>query len=563
MNSAFLKRKIFSIILLNLLLFALPALPTMLFILRPGLLEPSESKIVSAAATMAETGNYFEPVVNGQKDFSSPPLTYWLTSAGISLFGKNEFAARYFLTFAIGVAALSVYHIANIFFGMQTALLSWAVLLSSLLFQMFFSVISFDAYEAAIQAFTALTFFHWMYKPAPFKKYVFWTMLGIGVLNTGLISLLPAAIIVSVALYTGEKKRVSGLIFSFKGLAIFLAVTLPWYMVAFLSHRAMPDMAFSVLKLLADSNTGPFNRFFHSFFVLFAGLFPWSLFILYTVKKRYKELRYNPSTTYLFSWAFVPLVFYTLAAQKNLFSILPAFAPLSILIAREVKELFFRSSPSSKTNRRQAALAILITTTVCGITSIIIGYKNLAVSRIMSTTALYSGIFWLFGATVIFAALMLSLYKTILLVTSLLVPGFLLFLLPAALKPSSSTELLYYPNQKELVQKMNLAVSPLQPVVAVNGTINSWPFYSDRPLKYYSDKIETLPESLDENIEYINFDQLNELLKNPVLIVLPEGEKADFLKRFDLAVEEYTSVNGWSIFAARHKLASRQNSLGF
>lgn len=65
-----------------------------------------------AAVEMLETGNWLVPYFNGEVFAHKPPLTYWLMAAAISIFGENEFGARFiaapsmmvsmFLTFLIG-----------------------------------------------------------------------------------------------------------------------------------------------------------------------------------------------------------------------------------------------------------------------------------------------------------------------------------------------------------------------------------------------------------------------------------------------------------------------------
>ncbi len=60
-----------------------------------GLTDRDEGSNAEAAREMLETGDWISPTLNYEPRFAKPAFTYWLISGSYSLFGINEFAARF------------------------------------------------------------------------------------------------------------------------------------------------------------------------------------------------------------------------------------------------------------------------------------------------------------------------------------------------------------------------------------------------------------------------------------------------------------------------------------
>ena len=59
------------------------------------LIKPDEGRYAEISREMAVSGDWVTPRLNGIKYFEKPPLLYWLNAASFSIFGQNEFAARF------------------------------------------------------------------------------------------------------------------------------------------------------------------------------------------------------------------------------------------------------------------------------------------------------------------------------------------------------------------------------------------------------------------------------------------------------------------------------------
>ncbi|MBE9117993.1 glycosyltransferase family 39 protein [Lusitaniella coriacea LEGE 07157] len=71
-----------------------------------GLVDETEPLFAEAARQMVVTGDWITPYFNGETRFDKPPLVYWLMAVGYQIFGTNEWAVR--LPSALGAIALTL-----------------------------------------------------------------------------------------------------------------------------------------------------------------------------------------------------------------------------------------------------------------------------------------------------------------------------------------------------------------------------------------------------------------------------------------------------------------------
>ena len=60
-----------------------------------GMIGPDEPRYAAIAREMFLTRNFITPRLHGMPWFEKPPLLYWVSAAGDSLFGINEAGARF------------------------------------------------------------------------------------------------------------------------------------------------------------------------------------------------------------------------------------------------------------------------------------------------------------------------------------------------------------------------------------------------------------------------------------------------------------------------------------
>jgi len=100
----------------------------------PGpLWDEDEPRFAEIARTMVETGDWIVPTFNGTLAVDKPVLMHWCMAASMSLFGINEFAARFPSMLAALVTALAVLRFGTRFFDPAIGVIAALAWLGSLL----------------------------------------------------------------------------------------------------------------------------------------------------------------------------------------------------------------------------------------------------------------------------------------------------------------------------------------------------------------------------------------------------------------------------------------------
>ena len=74
------------------------------------LIDRDEPRFAEATREMMERHDYVVPYFNAAYRFDKPPLTYWAQAASYSVFGANDFAARFPSAVAAALAAVVLFH---------------------------------------------------------------------------------------------------------------------------------------------------------------------------------------------------------------------------------------------------------------------------------------------------------------------------------------------------------------------------------------------------------------------------------------------------------------------
>lgn len=325
---------------------------------------PDEPRYAEVAREMRVTGDWITPRLGGIKWFEKPALTYWLLAAGYSLFGENEFGARF------GVAAASTFGALLLFFFGRRArsarfgYLSAAALVTCGLWPGFARGVTCDLPLTVAIEIALLSFFLWESKEsgagADRLWYVFCFALGLATLAKGLVGVvLPLMIIAPYLILTGAWRsplRPRLLIF---GALIFLATAAVWYapVIARNGREFIDDffIGHHFQRYLSNKYRHP-QPFYFFPLVAVAGSFPWSFYLLSSVAKtlvcawrgrtEVGKTKVFPTTKVftsdrlrLFSvlWVAAPLVFFSFSWSKLPGYILPIFPAVALIVGRELE----------------------------------------------------------------------------------------------------------------------------------------------------------------------------------------------------------------------------------
>ncbi len=78
-------------------------------IFSPGLLDDVDSVYIEIAREMLHRHDFVTPTIDGIRFFDKPPLMYWLAAASHAPPGRNDWAARLPLSFAVLALFLAIY----------------------------------------------------------------------------------------------------------------------------------------------------------------------------------------------------------------------------------------------------------------------------------------------------------------------------------------------------------------------------------------------------------------------------------------------------------------------
>ncbi len=315
-----------------------------------GLVGPDEPRYAAVARAMAESGDWVTPRLNGQPWFEKPALYYWGAAIAFRAFGVNEFAARLPSALAAALAALTLGWAAWRFYGVAAAR---AVLL---VFPTCVGVFGFARAATPDMLFTAaltvamVAAFSTIGRGGPghgplrtrIAAGVFGIFLGMATLAKG-----PAAIVLaggSTGLWAVTTRRWRDALSPTHPLSIvfFCLTALPWYV---LCAARNPDFVSTFLfahnieryLTLLFRHEQPF-WFFGP--VLLLGLLPWTVLLVAVARDAARvigEKRWVNSPGLFFAcWAVFPVVFFSFSKSKLPGYVLPAVAPLALLLARSV-----------------------------------------------------------------------------------------------------------------------------------------------------------------------------------------------------------------------------------
>jgi 4-amino-4-deoxy-L-arabinose transferase-like glycosyltransferase len=328
-----------------------------------GLLGPDEPRYAQVAREMLARHNWITPYLYGHAWLEKPILLYWGEMLSYLLYGVSDWAAR--VPSAVAAAVM----VCGTFWAVRriryTARLDAALMVaSSALVLGFARAAATDMLLAAPYALGLLAWFVWYQAPEENRR---WLLAAYFFNAVATLAKGPVAIVLdstTLILFCALRRdwRSLGRSLNLWGVAIFLAVAAPWYLLV----QAQTPEFFRIFFLqhnLARFGTNLYRHrqpFWYYLPVALAASVPWTVWVLHgvtdavkalpkpeesrssqvssaTLREPFDELRAGsgqPSfdfERFLLVWAMVPIVFFSLSHSKLPGYILPAIPALLIL----------------------------------------------------------------------------------------------------------------------------------------------------------------------------------------------------------------------------------------
>lgn len=332
---------------------------------RSALWDRDEPRFAQATREMLKTGDFVVPHFNGEIRYDKPVLIYWLMGASYSLFGVNEFAARFISALAGTAAVITLYFIALSLFDHLVALFSAVILALSM--QMFVAA-KFAITDATLLFFILISFLSYL-RLYEGKRKLLWSLilyaaLALQALTKGPVG--PAVFILTILGFSLFSKNLRPIrtLGSVWGILLFLIILTPWLVLvqkATGGKFLAGSLGRHVLERSLSPREGHSGLFFYYLLILIPLFFPWITFLpsaIYSTCK--KSIKHKP-VIFLLSWIALPFVMFSVIRTKLPHYILPIYPALSIIVAAYFRDVFISKQPIwEKTGGKISALAFAV-----------------------------------------------------------------------------------------------------------------------------------------------------------------------------------------------------------
>ena len=326
-----------------------------------GLVGPDEPRYAWIARAMASTGDWVTPRLYGQPWFEKPVLYYWAAGAGFLVHLPAEWAARLPSALAALVTAIAIGWLGVKHYGLRAELFVSPFILAPLIFSTSVAAIGFARAASPDMLFSASLTVGMASAATVLRKGrglgryrdpagsnsisdhralgMFGAALGLAVLAKGPAGIILAAGAIGIwALLTARWRDASRLTHPI-AIAAFCAVALPWYVVC-----AMRNPDFIHIFIFQHN----FERYLTPMFqhrqpfwyfapILILGLLPWTAGLWSAGeegRRLWRERAWKNSPGLFFAcWAVFPFLFFSFSQSKLPGYILPAIAPLALVIS--------------------------------------------------------------------------------------------------------------------------------------------------------------------------------------------------------------------------------------
>lgn len=309
-----------------------------------GPLESSEARYAEIGREMLTTHDWLHPRLLGIQHFHKPPLTYWLTAAGLSLLGPTAAGVRALPVAAVLLQVWLMYGLGLMFFSGNRRLAVAAAVVYGTLPVVLISALNVttDAYLATLELAAAYGLLRYYTAGRRWGLYLAWLGLGLAFLTKGPVGFVLPLMAVLGFYFRRKEARRPLTVHHLLGIGLFLVVGLSWYL--FLMNENPAFLRYFLVGHTVErfANAEAFGRAKPWWFYVVlapATSLPWSaLLIARAVRTPWRRLPQLWRNVLVFG-VLVPLVFFSLSQSKLLLYVLPIFPGVALLTVYYASQL--------------------------------------------------------------------------------------------------------------------------------------------------------------------------------------------------------------------------------
>lgn len=308
-----------------------------------------EINFAECAREMIATGDYFSVKVNFQPFWEKPPVFIWMQALSMTLFGVNEFAARFPNAICGVVSLLVLFNIGRKLYDEKFGLIWVLVYAGSFLPHFYFKSGIIDPWFnlfifSGIYFFILFTNNNSVKNNVKTTRYLIFSalLIGLGVLTKGPVAFLIFALCFGIYWII---KRFQPII-SIKQIIIyaiaFLSIAGLWFLMLLLTGNSLIIKEFFLyqIRLFNTQDAGHGGPFFYHWIVLLIGCFPLSVFALRGFKKNVFDTPFQKHyKLWMLILFWVVLLLFSIVKTKIVHYSSLCYFPLSFLGAYTIYKL--------------------------------------------------------------------------------------------------------------------------------------------------------------------------------------------------------------------------------
>lgn len=303
------------------------------------LTSPDEVFYVQTAREMIDHNSWATPYLFDQPQFEKPVFLYWLLRIVFMLFGRTSFVARSIPALFAAIGILAVY--ALVVLGLKNrekAFISSLILMSSGIYIGLARTVFTDMVFSVLIVLSLLSFY-WGYLRREYKALsmiLFAISSGIAVLTKGPLGIIIPCLVIGLFLVLRKDLKYLFSKYLFWAMAVFLLVSLPWYILMFKKYGQSFTSEFfyndHLRRFIEAEHYNNDTWYFYPLSMVLS-MFPWILYViagLFYLAKKFTDNK-EPFYDLLLLWIGVVFLVFQPAHSKLVSYVFPCFPALAII----------------------------------------------------------------------------------------------------------------------------------------------------------------------------------------------------------------------------------------